>query len=100
MLMTREQAIFFETMEDLDCDGSFEPLFFAYHDFIVGVDLTRATDLEVHRRAKECLLRYKPLLNSPICFYDKRRDIIDQLDLDSAEWEYLDYIRDGMEIPV
>lgn len=25
MLMTREQAIFFETMDDLDCDGSLEP---------------------------------------------------------------------------
>lgn len=98
--MTREQAIFFETMDDLDCDGSLEPLFFAYHDFIIGDDLTKDTDLEVHRRAKECLLRYKPLLDSPICLYDKRRDIIDHLDLDCAEWEYLDYKRDGKEIPV
>lgn len=100
MIMTREQAIFFETMEDLDCDGSLEPLFFAYHYFIIGVDLTTATDLEIHRRAKECILRYKPLLDSPICLYNQRRDIIDILNLDDAEWEYLDYIRDGMEIPV
>lgn len=100
MFMTREQAVFFEIMEDLDCEGSLEPLFFAYHDFIVGGDLSGATDIETHRRAKESLLRHKPLLNSSICFYDKRRDIIDHLDLDSAEWEYLDYIRDGKEIPL
>ncbi|MGD8191844.1 hypothetical protein ACQCN2_17905 [Brevibacillus ginsengisoli] len=99
-MMTKEQAIFFETMDDLNFEGDLEPLLFAYHDFVVGFDFTNVTDIEIHRRAKECLLQHKELLDSPICFYDERHNILETLDLDSAEWEYLDYIRDGMEIPV
>lgn len=98
--MTREQAIFFELIEDLDFYGSLEPMFFAYHDFVIGFDFTTATDLEIYRRAKDCFLRYKALLESTICFYDERWNILEKLDLDSAEWEYMDYIRDGKEIPV
>ncbi|MCR8963935.1 hypothetical protein O0550_12095 [Brevibacillus halotolerans] len=90
MNMTREQAIFFEVMEDLNLEGAIEALFFAYHEFIVETDTENATDLEVHRKAKECLLRCKYLLNSDICFYDLRWDILKNLALDDAVWEYAD----------
>lgn len=91
--MTREQAIFFEILEDFAWDGSLEPMFFAYHDFISGIDFTTLSDLEVHRRAKDCLRRYEGLYDH--CFYDLRWDILEQLDLEDAEWEGRDQNQKG-----
>ncbi|MET3291825.1 UNVERIFIED_CONTAM: hypothetical protein ABID98_004395 [Brevibacillus sp. OAP136] len=97
-MMTREKAIFFETMQDLNIDGSLEPLFFAYHDFISGFDFSNVSDVVVHARAKECLKRYRPLCsNAEIDFYDMRWDILEKLDLQNAEWEYLDKKINQME---
>jgi hypothetical protein len=88
--LTREQAIFFEVMLDLNYEGYTEPIIFAYHDFISNCDLSKMSDLEVHRRAKECFKRYQHQWFGPEDFYEIRWDILEQLDLDEAEWEYLD----------
>lgn len=89
-MMSREQAIFFEVMDDLDIEGDLEPLFFAYHDFILKNNITNVPDLEVFRIAKECIKSYVELQTSSIDFYDLRWDILETLDLDDAEWEYVD----------
>lgn len=51
-MMTREQAIFFEVMDDLNFCGILEPLIFSYHAFISGYDFSSATDLEVQVRLR------------------------------------------------
>lgn len=88
--MTREQAIFFETMEDLNFEGYTEILILAYHEFICGVDFSKLNDVEVHSRAKKFLKQYQQLWYSDVDLYDLRWDILEQLDLNEAEWEYLD----------
>lgn len=89
--MTREQAIFLETLDDLCFEGYTEFLIFAYHEFLTGMDFTSASDIEVHRKAKEVILKYQELWYKDISFFDERYEILEQLDLDNAEWEYLDY---------
>jgi hypothetical protein len=91
--MKREQAIFFEVIQDMALDnGHFEPFFFAYDDFIRGVDFSTLTDLEIHQRAVSCLEKYKDLIDfsCDVDFYDLRWDILEKLDLDDAQWFYLD----------
>lgn len=89
--MTREQAIFLETMDDLCFEGYTEFLIFAYHEFLSGMDFSTASDIEVHRRAKEAILKYQDYWYKDINVFDERYEILEQLDLDDAEWEYLDY---------
>lgn len=92
--MLREQAIFFEVMEDLYISGHLEPQIFAYHDFIMNFDFSSATDLEIHARAVECLKRYEEMIKGKSSksriFYDMRWDILEKLDLENAKWEYRD----------
>lgn len=88
--MTREQAIFLETIDDLCFEGYTEFLILAYHEFSTGMDFTSASDIEVHHKAKEVILKYQEFWNKNISFFDERYEILEQLDLDDAEWEYLD----------
>jgi hypothetical protein len=89
-MMSREQAIFFEVMEDFNFEGAIEPLVFAYHDFIMETSLPNLSDIEVHKKAKECFLRYKDFWWADIDYYDMRWRILETLNLDEAEWEYAD----------
>ncbi|NOU95321.1 hypothetical protein GC093_19125 [Paenibacillus sp. LMG 31456] len=91
-LMNREQAIFLEVMDDLDFNGILEPLIFSYHDFLSGYDFSISTDLEIQKRARECMKKYMIMQDTSICFYDQRWEILKTLDLDAAEWDYLDQI--------
>lgn len=88
--MLREQAIFFEVMEDLYISGSTEGIILTYHDFITGFDFSTATDLEIHKRAVEYLkkneTRYRDYLN----IYNQKHDILETLNLEDAKWEYRD----------
>ena len=90
-MMTREQAIFLETMDDVGFEGYTEFLIFAYHELISGMDLTSASDVEVHRRAKAAILKYQDYWYKDVNFFDERYKILEQLNLDDAEWEYIDY---------
>ncbi|KMZ42643.1 MULTISPECIES: hypothetical protein [Bacillales] len=90
-MMTREQAIFLETMDDVGFEGYTEFLIFAYHELISGMELTSASDVEVHRRAKAVILKYQDYWYKDVNFFDERYKILEQLDLDDAEWEYIDY---------
>lgn len=88
--MTRVQAIFLETMDDLCFEGYTELLILAYDEFLTGFDFSTADDLEIHRRAKAVIKRYQDYWIHGVTFLDVRNEILDQLDLDEAEWEYLD----------
>jgi hypothetical protein len=88
--MTREQAIFFETMDDLNFEGYTELLILSYHEFITGFDFSEASDIDVHRRAKKVIKKYQQYWYSAVNFFDLRSEILEKLELDDAEWEYLD----------
>ncbi len=88
--MNREQAIFIELMMDLDFFGATEAIIFAFDDFIRNFDIKQLSDLEVHQRAKECLLRYQSVLLEDDFLYEKRQDVLEKLDLEDAVWEFLD----------
>ncbi|QDX92447.1 hypothetical protein EEL30_08975 [Brevibacillus laterosporus] len=90
--MNREQAIFIELMMDLDFFGATEAIIFAFDDFIRNFDIKQLSDLEVHQRAKECLLRYQSVLWEDEFLYEKRQDVLEKLDLEDAVWEFLDEI--------
>lgn len=93
MKMTREHAIFFETMDDLCVEGDLEPLFYAFQDFFTECDLNKMSDLEVHLKAKECLKRYQHLWNSlDVCLSQLRCSVLEKLNLDEAEWEHANRI--------
>ncbi|MED4782694.1 hypothetical protein [Brevibacillus choshinensis] len=89
--MTREQAIFLESMDDLSFEGNSESLIFAYCEFQFGVDFSTANDIEVQRRAKMAIKKYQEYWEQDRELFDERYIILDQLDLDDADWEYLDY---------
>jgi intein-encoded DNA endonuclease-like protein len=87
--MKREQAIFFEVLDDLDIGGVIEPAFFAYDDFVRGFDFDSATDLDIHSRAVVFLKKYR-IDNVNTDFYEIRQDVLDKLNLEHAQWEYRD----------
>ncbi|NRR05630.1 hypothetical protein HP570_25795 [Brevibacillus sp. RS1.1] len=86
--LSREQAIFFETMLDLNYEFELELLILAYHDFS-RLDFSLLSDKDVHSRAKHLIKHYEAL-GKGVDLYDTRWAILEKLDLDDAEWEYLD----------
>ncbi|MGG0888129.1 hypothetical protein [Brevibacillus parabrevis] len=98
MYLSREQAVFFETMLDLNYEFDIELLILAYDDFS-RLDFSLLSDKDVHDRAKHLIKHYEAL-GKGVDLYDLRWGVLEKLELDDAEWEYLDYIRDGKEIPV
>lgn len=87
LAMTREQAIFLETFEDLNFEGLTELVILAYHDFITGFDYSGASDIEVHLTAKELIKKYQEYWYSDVDFSGIRSEIIEKLDLDDVVWE-------------
>ncbi|GIO10080.1 hypothetical protein J31TS6_61080 [Brevibacillus reuszeri] len=88
MHLSREQAIFFETMLDLNYEFELELLILAYHDFS-RLDFSVLSDKDVHSRAKHLIKHYEAL-GKGVDLYDVRWESLIKLDLDDAEWEYLD----------
>ncbi|MGG4492440.1 hypothetical protein [Brevibacillus reuszeri] len=88
MHLSREQAIFFETMLDLNYEFEIELLILAYHDFS-RLDFSVLSDKDVHSRANHLIKHYEAL-GKGVDLYDVRWEILIKLDLDDAEWEYLD----------
>lgn len=90
VLLTREQAIFFETIEDLAFEGRTELLILAYHEFLSEYDFAKTSDVQVHLRAKELIQKYQQLWYTDVNLDELRWEVLEQLDLEDAAWEYLD----------
>lgn len=99
--MRREQAIFFEVLEDMcvmEKLRSTEPLIFIYDQFIRDFDFESASDLDIQKRATDAVRAYEPVLSDIGLgqrLYHQRHDILEKLDLEQAPWTYEDY--DGIE---
>lgn len=95
--MLREQAIFFEVMEDLQIEGSTDIIILTYHDFITGFDFSSATDVQIHERAVEYLKKENSYWRDYEGVYHKRHDVLEKLDLEGAKWEYRDHTSVSIE---
>lgn len=74
-------------MMDLNYEIELELLILAYHD-ILRLDFSLLSDKDVTSSAKHLIKHYEAL-GKAVDLYDMRWAILEKLDLDYAEWEYL-----------